>query len=204
MAIVHWGIKHEQEAPSGDVRPKVYSQELARNLVVNKHGLYGVDLLKCGSCRIEKMGRGLFTLGGLNVLAIDDLEIVLQEFHGSIEDCGRQSAEDMIRSIGISDALMEKGKRNRSFSDVVISGLRISLLRDDGSVVPFLQAKTARAARRGGLKLDGCRFLTGGQRPRRLSADPVLSVRNGVVVLSCGGDLQPIGALIGVGNPAEQ
>lgn len=202
-AVAHWGATYEPEETSGEPRPKVYSQELARDLVVNKHGLYGVDLLKCGSCRIEKMRRGLFTLGGLNVLVIEDLELVLQEFQGSIEDCGRQSAEDVLKSLGISDALMEKGKSHRSFSDVRISSLRINLLRDDGTVVPFLHAKSAKAAKRGGLKLDGCRFMSGGQWPWRPHSDPVLSVRHGVVVMSCGGDLQPIGSLIGVGSPAE-
>ena len=54
-------------------RQKHYRETLVEGLAVNRHGLYGVDLVRCRSCHIEKRKKGIFTLGGFNVLVIDDI-----------------------------------------------------------------------------------------------------------------------------------
>ena len=56
---------------------KEYRKVLAEDLRVTRHGVPGVDLLRCGICRLEKRKKGPLTLGGMNVLVMEDLSVVL-------------------------------------------------------------------------------------------------------------------------------
>ena len=54
---------------------KRFSRELAADVSLRRHGVYGVDFVLCGSCWIEKLKHGPFTFGGLNVLVLKDLAV---------------------------------------------------------------------------------------------------------------------------------
>lgn len=56
-------------------REKLYSQRLGKGVCVRSEKHPDIDLVKVGSCRIEKINKGGFSFGGFNTLLIDDLQI---------------------------------------------------------------------------------------------------------------------------------
>ena len=139
-------------------RQKHYRETLVEGLAVNRHGLYGVDLVRCRSCRVEKRKKGIFTLGGFNVLVIDDLDIILPPEEG----CERPATEgdgdsprSMARRMGVSDSFLSARGMPISFSGLKINGLSVGRLTAENKPEPAFAAKSAKAVR-GGLKLSGC------------------------------------------------
>lgn len=137
---------------------KAYSRTLVEDLSVSRHGLYGVDLVKCKSCRVEKRKKGIFTLGGFNILVIDDLDIILPPEEG----CERPATEgdgdsprSMARRMGVSDSFLSAQGMPISFSGLKINGLSVGRLTAENKPEPAFAAKSAKAVR-GGLELSGC------------------------------------------------
>ena len=144
------------------VRKKQFNRTLVEELTVSKHGYYGIDFVKCGSCRIEKRRKGLLTFGGLNVLVIDGLQVVLppnmKDACLSQGDSGQRSSEahSIVGSLGVSDGFLARHGLPRKFSGLSIKALSVNRLSEDGrSVEKVFEADKAEAARKG-LLLSGC------------------------------------------------
>lgn len=137
---------------------KAYSRTLVEDLSVSRHGLYGVDLVKCKSCRLQKRKQGIFTLGAMNVLVIDDLSVVLPrdgDSESAVSDEEDADARTFARRIGVSDRFLAVRGVAPKFSGLKINGLSVSRMTDGERPEVAFTAKSAEAVR-GGLKLSGC------------------------------------------------
>lgn len=150
-------------------KTKEYQRTLAEGVSVSQHGLYGVDILQCGSCRIEKMRMGPFTFGGLNVLVVDNLNVVIppkEESRTSAAQDGdrdRSSARDIARRLGVSDGLLQSRGLPLKFSGLRITKLAVdALLADRKSVEKIFNADSAEAVGCG-LALSGCTVFYAGR-----------------------------------------
>lgn len=143
------------------VSNKWYSISLAEGVRVGRHGMYGVDFVKCDSCRIEKLRRGPLSFGGFNVLVLENLEIVMPE--RDVASVAREtsttksdSVHELARDLGLTDGLLTSRGIPLKFSGIKISGFRASRLAGDGkSVRPAFAAVGAESAV-GGLELYDC------------------------------------------------
>ena len=157
-----------------DVKPsalprgqKTYSRTLVEDLSVSRHGLYGVDLVRCKSCRLQKRKQGIFTLGAMNVLVIDDLSVVLPregDSESAVSDEEDADVRTFARQIGVSDRFLAVRGVAPKFSGLKINGLSVSRLTDEDKPEVAFTAKFAEAAR-GGLKLSGCVVHSAGRPP---------------------------------------
>lgn len=146
-----------------DVKPsalprgqKTYSRTLVEGLSVSRHGLYGVDLVTCKSCRLQKRKQGIFTLGAMNVLVIDDLAVVLPRDEAPESAVSEEGdARTFARRIGVSDRFLAVRGIAPKFSGLKINGLSVSRFTVDDKPEVAFTAKSAEAVR-GGLKLSGC------------------------------------------------
>lgn len=169
-----------------DVKPlaqprgqKTYSRTLVEDLSVSRHGLYGVDLVKCKSCRLQKRKQGIFTLGAMNVLVIDDLSVVLprdSDSESAVSDEKDADVKAFARRIGVSDRFLAVRGVAPRFSGLKINGLSVSRLTDEDKPEVAFTAKSAEAVR-GGLKLAGCAVHAAGRTPVPVS---------GAMLASCG------------------
>lgn len=138
---------------------------LAEDLRVTRHGVRGVDLLRCGKCRLEKRKKGPLTLGGMNVLVLEDLSVVLppedspaaKDGRGSVTTVSerRSDARGIARRFGITDGFLASRGLPVRFSGLKISHLSVSRLTKENAVKPLFKASAAEAVR-GGLALKGC------------------------------------------------
>ena len=164
-ALVGFGswlaIRHLDSAGSADRRSHVgaksYRQTIAENLRVTRHGIRGVDFIKCGSCRVEKRKKGFLTLGGMNVLVLEDLSVVLPRMEPELKSPDRNGsdARSIVRRMGVSDGFLKERGLPMRFSGLKISNLSVSRLSEANTAEPALSARSAEAVR-GGLRLSGC------------------------------------------------
>ena len=144
------------------VRAKKYVRTLVEGLRVSKNGVYGIDFVKCGSCRLEKMRKGPLTFGGFNVLAIEDLQVVLPseaEVAQNVQNekgLGRPESYSIAKRLGISDGFLSSHEIPFKFSGLRINLLAVNRLSDDGKGVEKVFAAEKAEAVRGGLSLSGC------------------------------------------------
>lgn len=142
--------------------PKTYQRTLAEGIRVSRHGCYGIDFIECGSCRIEKMRKGPLTLGGLNVLVIDDLKVVMPPNDGEREpelpkDAGnRSAARDVAERLGVSGGFLTSRSLPLKFSGLRIKTLAVDRLLDYGGKPEKVFVAEAAEASRAGLSLSGC------------------------------------------------
>ena len=151
-------------APRGQ---KAYSSTLVEGLSVRRHGLYGVDLVSCRSCRLQKRKMGVFTIGAMNVLVVDELSVVLPrggEPDGSAAAEDSADARSFARRMGLSDSFLAVRGVAPKFSGLRINGLSVSRLTDEDKPEVAFTAKSAEAVR-GGLKLSGCVVHEAGRSP---------------------------------------
>ena len=141
---------------SEEARPKVFRRTIAEGLRVTRRGAYGVDFVKCRSCRLEKRKRGLLTFGGLNVLVLEDLSIVIPPEEGEKSaDVADDSPRSLVRRLGVSDGFLTGRGLPVKFSGLRISNLEVSRLADGNRPELVFSARKAEAVR-GGLALAGC------------------------------------------------
>lgn len=145
---------------AGTRRAKVYSRTLAEGMHVSRHGYYGIDFLRCGSCRLEKRKRGPLTFGGLNVLEIDDLHVVLPT-KGEVSNEAdapddRSGPRAMARRLGVSDGFLASRGIPLKFSGLHIRTLSVNRLSDDGKSTDRVFVAQSAEAVIGGLSLSGC------------------------------------------------
>lgn len=136
--------------------------EIAEGLKVGRAGIYGVDLVSCTRVRIEKMKRGPFALGGFNVLALDNLKVVLPgalRQNAADDNAKGVDAAAVLRDIGVSHDFLRLNGIRRRFSGLRINGLELSRLDDATNVVWLLTAQSGEFKREGlelkDLKING-------------------------------------------------
>ena len=174
-------------------RPKVFKRALAEDLRLTRHGVYGVDFIRCGVCRLEKRKRGALTFGGFNVLVLEDLRVVLPP--GGVEketDATPRRSDDprsVVRRMGISEDFLSGRGILFKFSGVRISKLEVNRLEGTNTVVRVFTASGAESAREG-LALTGCRLFRGGDDAGELVGKARLKLADGKLRLIWpGGDL---------------
>lgn len=169
------------DALKEDVRPQARRKQFARTFAegvrVDHPDSAEADLLRCGACRIEKLRKGPFTFGGINVLVFEDLQVTLSD---SFAPRGRASQEgerepsvrEVLGTFGSVDRFLELQGVRGSFSGLRIE--RLEVLRLEGTnAVPFFSAERGEACR-AGLKLSKCSVASeDGSAPH----DAVLRVR---------------------------
>jgi len=167
--LVGWGawlaVRSTDSSPlPRPTAPKVFRKTLVEGLRVTRRGVRGVDFVKCRTCRLEKRRQGVLTLGGMNVLVLEDLEVVIPPDEPRGSGTHAASADEkgdvkaVIRRMGVSDGfLMERGLPFK-FSAVRVSNLSVSRLEGSNAVARVFTARTAKTER-SGLALSGCRII---------------------------------------------
>lgn len=174
-------------------KAKVFHRTLIEDLRVTRHGVMGVDLIRCGVCRLEKRKKGVLTFGGMNTLVLEGLEVVLPPEEGGRDGganppgepqrlaadgspyrCGDgQDARAVVRRLGISDDFLAKRGVPFRFSAVRIAGLSVGRLAGSNRVERIFSARSG-VSRRDGLALSECRLCQtgadGGEGERELGA----------------------------------
>ena len=161
-----------------EARRKRFSSTLAEGVSVDHPDASGADLIRCGSCRIEKLRKGPLTFGGINVLVLEDLQVTLsdslvQAREESPEADREPSVREVLGALGSMDRFLEMQGLRGSFSALRIE--RLGVFRLDGTnPVPVFSASRGEACR-DGLRLSGCVVSEDGcDTPRH---DAVLRVR---------------------------
>lgn len=150
------------------VRQKRFDRVIAEDVRMRQHGLYGIDLITCANCHLEKRKLGMITLGGLNTLVLEDLNIVLPPRDGSEEDSSegaydeRSSALEIVNRLGLSDRIAQMGVARVKFSGLKIKNLSLATLSAETNVCPRFVA-TSGEARKDGLHLTGCTVVENGR-----------------------------------------
>lgn len=139
--------------------PKVFSRTVAEDLRVSRHGVLGVDFIRCGKCWIEKRKHGFLTFGGLNVLVMENLSVILPPDTGDVPISPvEHNDDDVVRQIGVSDGFLAQRGIPYHFSGVRISGFKVGRLLQGNCTEEILSARLAEAVK-GGLSLDDCTVL---------------------------------------------
>ena len=147
-------------------RKRNFTTEMVDGLSVRKHGCYGIDFIKCGSCRMEKRKLGGLTLGCFNVLCLDDLSVVipddLRTAKGEKAQSGSNgvSAAELAHGIGIDRDFLKVRGQMPSFSGLRVTRLSVSTLDARSNAVLRCVAACGEA-KRDGLHLEGCSVIIG-------------------------------------------
>lgn len=157
-------------------RARRFSTRVAEGFALRRHGYYGIDFVRCGKCRIEKRKLGPLTLGGFNVLVLEDLAVVLPDRGMRGASAGESgggphqlSARDIAGELGIDDSMLKANGWKTRFSGLKIIGLSVSTLDAATNVVPRFSAARAEA-RCDGLHLEDCTIVHDGQTNQTSSA----------------------------------
>ena len=144
---------------------KLFRRELGEDVKLSRHGLYGVNLVECGKCSIEKLKRGPFTFGGFNVLVLEDLKIVLQPVSNRVDAAegsgGKRKAEsvqEILDGLGVNETVWVGQGIGKRFSGLRIKGLEVSRY-EDNKVVGLFRARQGEA-KSDGLHLTGCDIIS--------------------------------------------
>lgn len=144
-------------------RTTSFGRTVADEVSVRKHGYYGIDFVRCGSCRIENRKIGPLTIGGLKVLVLKDLQVVLPTDGRSDANPSEKgmTAMELADRLGVTEGLMGARDVPFKFSGLRIEGLRIATLDAATNVCPRLVAASGEAER-DGLHLYGCQIVRDG------------------------------------------
>lgn len=159
--------------------PKRFKRQLGDGFQLSRHGLYGVNLIECGKCSIEKKKNGIFTFGAFNVLVLEDLKIVLPPQTNRAESAGGVSisecvsAKAVLEGMGVDCSFLRGRGGDMRFSELKVNGLTLSRLVD-GRIVPAFTARSGESVR-SGLRLSGCTVFDGAM--TNLVTRAVLKVR---------------------------
>lgn len=164
--LVGWGTfvalrcVDEGTPKSRTARNKVFRRTLAENVRVTRQGFRGIDFVSCGVCRLEKRKKGFLTLGGMNVLVLEDLSVVIPPEavgDGGKSDIadGNGDTVDIMRRLGVSDGFLANRGMPVRFSGVRVSHLAVDRMTD-GEVREAVFRATSANAVKGGLALSGC------------------------------------------------
>lgn len=145
------------------LRTTSFGRGVAEDVSVRKHGYYGIDFIRCGSCSIEKRKLGPLTLGGFNVLVLTDLSVVIpREEDQTTAASDETTAMELANRLGVTRELTGAQGVPFKFSGLRVEGLRIATLDAATNVCPRLVAASGEAAR-DGLHLRGCAIIRDGK-----------------------------------------
>lgn len=139
---------------------KRYSRVLVEDAVINRHGVYGVDFVRCRRCSVEKLRQGPLTFGGLGVLVLDGLDVVLPPSSND-EKTGESSVrpQEITDRLGVNDGFLKAQGASLKFSGLRVKDLTVSLLRGTNVVRAFSAASGE--AKQDGLHLKDCDIAYG-------------------------------------------
>lgn len=157
LACVVAVMKVDVAPPAEKAAPPVRQQDLAENVSVAQHGLYGVTLVSIGKAHIRKLRKGPFTIGAINELVLEDVALTLPsdkpETAASSEDAeGETRPKELLRRLGIDAGRLKMGSKMPRFSALSMRNLRVSRLYGETNAVPWFAAQQA-TARRSGLEM---------------------------------------------------
>ena len=170
LAVAYFGLNQVEMMwkDTTSHSPKLYRRTLAEGVQIRNNGMYGIDLIRCGACRVEKLRKGPITFGALNVLVMEDLYLVLplkeaqndismiKNGDVSIKGRGTLDCREIVRRLGVSDVFLSSRGIPVKFSGLRIKGLQVNRLSNDSrSAEPLFSAKRAEAVK-GGLSLWEC------------------------------------------------
>lgn len=177
------------EADTKALPEKRFRRELACDVAVRRHGVFGVDFVACDRAYIEKMKCGMFSIGAFNVLVLDGLSVVLppgEPPDACVEANEVQDAARLLEELGVTkDILRGNGLRAR-FSGLRINGFRLATIDAESNVIPRLAAVRGELSR-AGLMLRDCDIIQKGMTNR--VGEAVLKTRPRLNVRWYGGQL---------------
>lgn len=148
-------IGNSRDETRASRRAKKYARVMSEGVVLNQHGVYGVDFVRCSRCAIEKLTHGPLTFGAVNVLVLDDLRIVIPpSTNKSDATSAETSPRELAERMGLDGSFLKANGAGLRFSRLRINGLSVSCLRD-GKAVEMFTARQGEAER-DGLHLQNC------------------------------------------------
>ena len=184
-----------ERVPEKSDRTTSFGRVIAEGVKVGRHGCYGIDFIRCGSCRVEKRKIGPLTLGGFNVLVLEDLSLVIppadaasgERRSASGTRNGALAAKDIAASLGISsERFIEMRGGNLKFSGLKVTNLEVSTLSVATNVCPRFAAAFGEA-QKDGLHLSGCVITENGA--SNAVGNAVLRVKPRLCLAWAGGEL---------------
>lgn len=149
-----------QLKPETFSRPgKSFRRDLAEGVRLGRHGVYGVDFVRCGKCSLEKRRKGVLTFGGLNVLVLEDLKVVIPPAETTNANDGVEgtSAQEIASRLGVDNSFLGTRGVGFRFSGLRIVGFELAHL-EGTNVVQILTASRGEAFH-GGLLLRDCGMI---------------------------------------------
>jgi len=160
------------------------TRNFGEGLKLSRSGLYGIDLVSIGKAHMRKLRKGPFTIGAINKLVLEDLELVLPEELWNVDAASRrvekgrdnstQTRQDaastergpreILAKLGLNAGSLKLGAKVPRFSALSIRSLRVSRL-EGTNAVPWFSAAHAEA-RRGGLALEAGHTVENGKTNR--------------------------------------
>lgn len=143
-------------------RKRNFTVGMSEGLSLRRSGYYGIDFIRCGKCRIEKRKLGNLTLGGLNVLVLEDLAVVIPPdlaADGGKDGKADVSAADLAAGLGIDEDFLRVRGAGLKFSGLRIRGFSVSTLDAATNVVPRFVAQGG-DAKTDGLHLTKCGIIS--------------------------------------------
>ena len=137
--------------------------DLAEGISFSRHGCFGMELVRCGKCRLEKRKIGALTLAGFNELVLEDLAVVLPSADIAMEGKptdGETRVNDLAGFMGLEEDFLRSRGFQMRFSGLRIKKLAVSVLDAATNAVPLFVAARGDAVRNG-LRLDGCGVVSG-------------------------------------------
>lgn len=160
-----WDTPPTPSGRTAPLRPKKFKKVLAEDVRVSRYGIYGVDLIRCGSCRVEKRRQGPFTLGGFNVLVLEDLSVIVpgKTAFGEPAVSGEKgdpatTSRDVAAALGLSDGFLKSRGLMPKFSGLRVERLSVARLDAATNVVPLFVAVSGEA-KSDGLHLKQCAII---------------------------------------------
>jgi len=146
-----------------DKRPApVRERNLGEEIVLTQSGLYGVSLVKVGKAHMRKLRKGPFTVGAINELVLEDVELTIPVGIEGMRDEGRGMRDegrgasgapaDVLDRLGVEPNSLHLGGKLPRFSALAIRNLKVARLTGTNAV-PWFAAAHAEA-KRGGLSLS--------------------------------------------------
>jgi len=151
-------------------KPVERTRNFGEGLKLAQHGVYGIDLVSIGKAHMRKLRKGPFTIGAINELVLEDVELALpEEVWKSGQDKGQETSDKggagqttenkgetgpraMLAKLGLDAGNLKLGDKMPRFSALAIRNLRVSRL-EESNAVPWFAAVRGEA-RRGGLALE--------------------------------------------------
>lgn len=162
-----WGVLQCVDShPHTEVlgQEKVFQRTLAEDLKVGRYGLHGIDLIKCGICRLEKRRNGVLTFGGFNILVLEDLSVVLPP----VDDAGEERkctvgdadvSREVVKRMGVSPEFLRRRGLGARFSGLRISRMTVGCVSDGGKKMELLFTAHSAESDSKGLTLSGCEIF---------------------------------------------